>query len=56
VKAETIPVMDSDEQFTPPGVVREMAGRLLREGALQMGAYTVAHVPTFQGFLNGQID
>jgi hypothetical protein len=56
LKAETISVLDSDDQFTSPGVYREMASILLRDRALQIGAYTVSHLPTFQGFLNGQID
>jgi hypothetical protein len=58
VKAETISVMDngSDDQFTSTGVYREMASILVRDGALQIGAYTVSHLPTFQVLLNGQID
>jgi hypothetical protein len=56
VKPETISVVDSDAKFTSAGVYRYMARMLLRDDALQIGAYTVSHHPTFQGFLNEQID
>jgi hypothetical protein len=37
-------------------VYREMPSIFLRDGALQIGTYTVSHPPTFIGFLNRQID
>jgi hypothetical protein len=48
VKEGTVSILDSDDQFTPPEAYTQIADRLVADGAVQVGSYTISHIETFQ--------
>ena len=55
VKGDTVSILDSDDQFTPPEAYTQIADRLVADGAVQVGSYTISHFETFQTNLNAAI-